>query len=95
MAQAAPALHCPLALQVSGTLPLHRRLFGVQETQTPFWQATPQAVALVQAPLVPQVCGTSPVQRLAPGAHPPVQAPLLHVEAQVVPLIQAPAALQL
>jgi hypothetical protein len=54
-----PFIHCPLAVQVCGVLPLHCWLFGTQAPpQTPLLQTNAQAAPLLaHCPIELQSCG--------------------------------------
>ena len=68
--QTAPlATHCALVLQVWGVLPLKQReLPGVHSPpHEPLLQRNGHAVPLAQLPVLLQVCGVSPLQRVSPG----------------------------
>jgi hypothetical protein len=97
LAQAAPLVQLPVALQVCGTVPLHCCDFG---TQVPVHVAAPaltlhtygQAPALTHLPVESQDCGTLPLHCWVPGTQIPEQAPApLQTKGQALPeLFHAP-----
>ncbi|MGH7732572.1 MAG: hypothetical protein ACREOE_02440 [Gemmatimonadales bacterium] len=77
---AVPFCHVPVLSQVCGWVPeVHWSPPGVQEpVQLPPTQAwLVQAVAFCHAPVLLQVCGCWPLHCFCPGAHTPVQRPVL------------------
>lgn len=66
----------PVASQTCGCVRLHRVALGAQSTQAPVRHAFAHAAPLVHCPVGLQVCGTLPLQRVLPGVHTPVHAPV-------------------